>query len=146
MELTRRAIYKLVAAWVAASLALNLVWETAHIPLYTFPDGAGPLVIAYDILHCTVGDGLIALSAFVLTSLLLRDTGWIRQRAWVGALLVAVMGISYTAYSEWLNVYVRQSWAYSPLMPLVFGLGLSPLLQWLVLPFGITLLARRLSN
>ena len=93
----------------------------------------------------TVGDVMIAFCIFLVTSLLLRDTGWIRRRPWTGAVLVAVLGVSYTAYSEWLNVYVRQSWAYSSMMPLVFGLGVSPLVQWLILPFGITKLSRMIS-
>jgi hypothetical protein len=45
-----------------------------------------------------------------------------------------VAGISYTTLSEWLNVSVRGSWAYAPVMPQLFGIGLAPILQWLVVP------------
>lgn len=135
---------RVLGAWVLATFMLNLVWEVAHLPLYTFPEGAGWSLIVYDVLHCTVGDVMIASCIFLLTCLVLRDMGWIRRRPWTGAALVAVLGVSYTAYSEWLNVYVRQSWAYSSMMPLVFGLGVSPLVQWLILPFGITQLSRRI--
>ncbi len=45
-----------------------------------------------------------------------------------------MLGVVYTAFSEWLNLVVRQSWAYSPLMPVIGGIGLTPLLQWLVIP------------
>ena len=43
-------------------------------------------------------------------------------------LLATVLGVAYTIYSEWLNVSVRRSWAYSSLMPTVpfIGTGLSP--------------------
>lgn len=136
---------RVVGAWMLATFALNLIWEVAHLPLYSFADGTGWLLIVYDVLHCTVGDVMIALCIFLLTGLLLRDMGWIHRRTWTGAVLVAVLGVSYTAYSEWLNVYVRQSWAYSSMMPLIFGIGISPLMQWLILPFGITQLARRFS-
>ncbi len=46
-------------------------------------------------------------------------------------------GLAYTVFSEWLNVNVRRSWAYSDLMLILppFGTGLSPVLQWLVVPF-----------
>lgn len=137
---------RVLGAWVLATLALNLIWEVAHLPLYAFADGMGWLLIVYDVVHCTVGDVMIAFCIFLLTSLLLRDMGWIHRRPWTGAVLVAVLGVSYTAYSEWLNVYVRQSWAYSSMMPLVFGLGVSPLVQWLLLPFGITQLSRRMAS
>jgi hypothetical protein len=49
-----------------------------------------------------------------------------------------IVGIAYTIFSEWLNVVVRASWDYSELMPVVSALGLhigvSPLLQWIVVP------------
>ena len=50
-----------------------------------------------------------------------------------GAIATA-FGLIYTAYSEWVNVYQIGSWGYAPDMPLVFGIGVSPLLQWLVVP------------
>jgi len=55
------------------------------------------------------------------------------------------LGAAYTVYSEWLNTGVRMAWAYSELMPVVpgIGTGLSPLLQWLVLPpLGLWLCGR----
>ncbi len=54
----------------------------------------------------------------------------------------------YTVYSEWLNVYVKGTWAYSDLMPIVPGLevGLSPLIQWIVVPtFEILMVQHRTS-
>ncbi len=87
--------------------------------------------------HCTGGDLLIASSA-LLAALIAAGSGWPREaRAMrrVAALAVA-LGILYTVFSEWLNIVVRQAWAYSDLMPVVppFDTGLSPLLQWLVIP------------
>ena len=56
-------------------------------------------------------------------------------------------GVAYTIFSEWLNIVVRQSWAYSEAMPVVplIGVGLSPLLQWLVIP-GVAMLVVRRSR
>lgn len=48
-----------------------------------------------------------------------------------------------TGTLEWLNVYVWQRWAYSPDMPLVLGIGLTPLLQWLLVPVLTLWLTRR---
>jgi hypothetical protein len=46
------------------------------------------------------------------------------------------MGLSYTLFSEYLNVHIRGSWGYSGLMLIVPVLraGLVPLLQWIILP------------
>jgi len=37
-------------------------------------------------------------------------------------------------WSEWHNVYRAGNWGNAASMPTVFGIGLSPLLQWLILP------------
>jgi hypothetical protein len=52
-------------------------------------------------------------------------------------LLAAVaMGVGYTIFSEWLNIVVREAWAYRDIMPVipVIDAGLTPFLQWLVVP------------
>jgi hypothetical protein len=53
-------------------------------------------------------------------------------------LLLVIPAVGYTALSEWINTIARGSWAYSALMPVIrlggFEIGLSPLLQWLVIP------------
>ena len=54
------------------------------------------------------------------------------------AAVTIAAGLGYTGYSEWLNVYERQSWAYDPAMPTIdvagYAIGLSPLGQWIVVP------------
>ena len=49
-----------------------------------------------------------------------------------------MFGVSYTMFSEWLNIVVRKSWAYSELVPMIPGIdaGLSPLAQWVVIPLA----------
>ncbi len=59
------------------------------------------------------------------------------------AILFLGFGLTYTAWSEWFNTSIRAAWTYSPAMPLVAGIGLSPLLQWLVLPLLLVWIMRR---
>lgn len=42
--------------------------------------------------------------------------------------------MAFTAWSEWYNVYRAGAWSYAPKMPTLYGVGLSPLLQWLIIP------------
>ncbi len=42
--------------------------------------------------------------------------------------------MAFTAWSEWYNVYRTGNWGYTAGMPMIFGIGLSPLWQWLILP------------
>ncbi len=52
--------------------------------------------------------------------------------------LTVIFGLAYTLFSEWLNIEVRESWAYSDLMPVfpIIDAGLSPVLQWIVIPLA----------
>ena len=51
-------------------------------------------------------------------------------------LVYMVVGITLTVGFEFYYTQISMRWTYSDLMPLVppFGTGLSPLLQWLVIP------------
>jgi hypothetical protein len=133
-----RAAWGLIVRYASALGALSLVWETAQLPLYTLWEDAALSVIAYAVVHCTLGDVAIGTSALVIALVLTRAKA---ADAWnlcaVLPLLVAT-GIGYTAWSEYVNTVVQADWAYSALMPVAnmggFRMGLAPLLQWLVLP------------
>jgi hypothetical protein len=123
--------------YVIASFCGHLVWETLQLPLYTVWYEGGAWQIAFAVVHCTIGDVLIAVSALAL-ALLLFGLAWPRSRSEYQsyAAAVVVLGLAYTVYSEWLNVNVRGTWSYSAWMPRIppLGTGLSPLMQWIVVP------------
>lgn len=124
----------------------NLVWETAHLPLYTIWATGDVRELAFAVVHCTAGDVLIATSSVVL-ALLLAGAGWpVSQAARLRvATLAVIFGVGYTVFSEWLNIVVRRSWAYSSLMPVVpvIDTGVSPIAQWVVIPLMGLWWARR---
>ena len=131
---TYKALARGVLAWAALSFGLNLLWEVAQLPLYRIPQDQGPLYAAYAVLHCTAGDVLIAVTSFLITVGVLRDPDWLSSQPWRGVMLVTFCGFTYTVLSEWRNVYQTGAWAYSSEMPLILGIGLAPMLQWLVVP------------
>lgn len=131
--------------YLAVSVLANLAWETAQLPLYTIWGKGTAREKAFAVLHCTGGDVLIALAFLVGALVVVGDPAWPgRHFARVVALTV-LGGLAYTVFSEWLNVEVRLSWAYSLHMPVLppFGTGLSPVLQWLVVPALALWVARR---
>ncbi len=120
--------------WSVLAIALNLVWEIAHVRLYTIWVEADRLTVAWSLVHCTLGDAAIALTMFALAGIVLRQTDWPVSSPWSGSAIVTVGAMAFTAWSEWYNVYQIGSWSYTASMPMILGIGLSPLLQWLILP------------
>ena len=58
-------------------------------------------------------------------------------------LLFLSIGFGYTVLSEWYNTNVSKAWEYTSSMPTLFGIGVTPLLQWLILPPIVALMIRR---
>ena len=127
-----------LAAWGGAA---NAIWEFLQSPLYA-DFRAGAWHLAWTRLHCTAGDVLILLAAFWITAAAARTRGWVcMPRLWQAALFVAI-GFAYTIASERFNVSIRSSWQYAPSMPKVFGIGVVPLAQWVIVPTAVLALVR----
>ena len=131
--------------WSAIAFALNLAWAIAHLRLYTIWMEADGLRIAWAVFHCSLSDVLIALAMFALAGMALRRADWPLSQPWTGGAIVVIGAMAYTVWSEWHNVYRAGSWGYTAGMPLIFGIGLSPLLQWLILPPVMVAAYRKLA-
>jgi hypothetical protein len=88
------------------------------------------------VLHCTIGDMMIAALTLMTALVLVGRATWPSFGSRPVWLVTVALGAGYTVYSEWMNVSVRGTWAYAPIMPTVpvLGTGIAPLLQWLVVP------------
>jgi hypothetical protein len=124
--------------YMAGVALANLVWEFAHMPLYTLWETGSPSEIAFAALHCTGGDILIALASIMLALFLVGRASWPQVDSRRIIAVAVVLGLSYTLFSEWLNIEIRQSWAYRDIMPVVplVDAGLSPVLQWIIVPLA----------
>ena len=122
--------------YLAVTAVGDLIWETLHLPLYTIWNDGTPREKLIAVLHCTAGDVLIALGAWTLAVILVGQAAWPHEASRRVAIVVIVAGWAYTGFSEWLNIVIRRSWAYSDWMPVIpgLGLGLSPALQWIAVP------------
>jgi hypothetical protein len=134
------------ALWSALAFVLNLVWEIAQVRLYTLWAEADGMNVAWALLHCTLGDVAIALAMFAVAAIMLWRTDWPVLHPWIGGAVVVIGAMAFTAWSEWYNVYRAGNWAYTASMPMIFGIGLSPLLQWLILPPVMAIAYRRLVS
>lgn len=136
-----------IRIYLAVTAIGHLVWEFAHMPLYTIYASGTTREIVFAGLHCTAGDILIATAVLVVALIGFGESDWPATGAARIFAATLALGIGYTIFSEWLNISVKASWAYSEWMPVVpiIGAGLSPLLQWIVVPslaYGLAVGAR----
>jgi hypothetical protein len=122
--------------YLGVSLVGHFMWENLQLPLYTLWTTGTFGQKAFAVVHCTIGDGMIASLTVLIALALFGHALWPRAHAARVCAVTVGLGSAYTFYSEWMNTSVRGSWAYSDLMPIVpvAGTGLSPLLQWIVVP------------
>jgi hypothetical protein len=141
------AAARATSSWTLWLFALNLVWEAAQPPLYALGNDAEWPDVGYAVLHCSVGDAFIAFASYLLAAAVTRAPRWPVHRPFAGLLIVLVSGELFTIGAEWYNVYVVRSWAYGASMPTVLGIGVAPLLQWLVLPaIALAIIRRQWRN
>ncbi len=86
--------------------------------------------------RATLGDVGIGLLAYSCGAAAQRDGLWMLSARASGASAYLLVGIAVTAVMEYAATGPLQRWSYAPEMPIVpvLGIGLSPLLQWLVVP------------
>lgn len=122
----------------------NLVWETAQLPLYTISRTGSVGYRVFAVLHCWIGDLVIGMITMLIGSGT-AGSSWPFAHVRRAILVTLASGVAYTIFSEWLNVVVRGTWGYRSAMPVlpVIGTGVSPLLQWVVVPGFALLFAYR---
>lgn len=125
----RDFLYSGLAAAGTAFL-LHYAWEALHAPLYTnYGSLGGPLPLA---LYATLGDVFYTLFAVAVVALYRRDGGWIIRARGVDYAALALFGFCISVFVEYKALFLER-WEYAPAMPLLFGIGLSPILQMAVL-------------
>jgi hypothetical protein len=132
-----------IMVWVAVTFGLNLVWEVGQILFYTLWAETDLLTIANAVVHCSLGDLMIAAADFLIVAARRRRADWFLAGVWRGGALALSLGLAYTVWSEWRNVFVLELWTYSSKMPVVDGVVLLPLLQWIVVPIASWAVLRR---
>lgn len=129
------------------ALLLNYPWEFIQAPLF---EGMAERPHGAAVKACTqaaLGDSVIMLVAYWGVAALGRGRAWIAAPGWRDVLLFSSIGVAITVVIEWLalNGGWLNGWTYSSLMPIIpgLGVGLVPVLQWIVLPPLVAALVAR---
>lgn len=132
---------------VVFALLLNFPWEILQAPLF---DGMANAQHRQAIGTCSlaaVGDAIITLAAYWIVSACAVDRRWIvaPRAAQIALFLAAGAAVTVGIERLVLEGLWIQEWRYATSMPVLpgVGVGLSPVLQWLLLPPLVIWFARR---
>ncbi len=132
--------------WVFAMylLLLHFVWEMLQTPFYVDMATMAHWPATLFCLRATLGDVVIGLAAFGTAALLQRDRGWFLKPSRPALLAYLGVGLLATVLFE-RHAIATGRWTYASLMPVIPGLGVGviPVLQWIVLPWPALFLLRR---
>lgn len=133
--------------WVWAiviTLLLHYGWEMGQARFFTNFRWKSTVEHAWPCFKASLGDLGIAAASYALAALVFRRFAWpIRQDwLWPTTLWVA-SGLVITIVIERGALSIGR-WSYAPAMPTIGGIGLAPLLQWLVVPVVTLALVRSL--
>ncbi len=106
-------------------LLLNLIWEFSHYGLYTDLTGIPSIL---HLIIASLTDLVLISLIFLIISVFRKNMGWIEGPKRSDYFIIILFGIIIAAIIE---VYSLSNgrWAYTNLMPTIFGIGISPLIQ-----------------
>ena len=141
----RKIFKRFVLSLLVLGFLFNYAWELIQMPLYK----AAPFNFGH-IAFCalaSVADAIMVLLIYFGFALIYKDSFWIREMtAFRISLLMLVGGIG--AVAAEMRHLSYGTWAYDSSMPIlpVVHVGLSPVLQFMLLPFLIFYLGRRFTG
>ena len=119
--------YLFFAQFFSLSYLFNFLWESIHA--YLFYAGHQNYSLGFYfrmVAYAATMDALLILLLYLLVALFLREIFWKNKK---GYLLFFVFGLVLAAAIEYHAVFLASKWSYNALMPTIFGIGISPLIQ-----------------
>ncbi len=125
----------------------HFAWEILQAPLFASMNDTDHFAGIAICLRATFGDLVIALTAFWLAAVVGGGRYWFMDAGIRAGSTFFATGLLATVGLEYLNTEVTGRWAYDGIMPLlpIFGTGLSPILQWVLVPLFVLFYLRRLA-
>jgi hypothetical protein len=107
----------------------NFVWESLHAVFLYEDHDINAMEYVRMVSYVSAMDGLLILGIYFFVAALWGDIVWIRKMNAKQICTVLITGLLVAAAIEYRRVFVTSTWSYNHLMPSLFGLGISPLLQ-----------------
>lgn len=141
-KITGKKLLKVICYIFVVSFFVHLFWEVAHSFLYNWNE----LPLKNDIyfyipriIQATIGDGILMVCIYFLGLIKNKKINWVAKMKRSDYTLVILAGFFMALFVEEINVFWLGRWSYTPSMPLIpfFNVGLTPILQLLILPIFI---------
>ena len=138
-----------VKRWLAFALlvlTLNFAWEMMQAKWFASMEGLPLWRATLLCFRAALGDLVITAIAFALAAIVAKSATWpMQRRVAVATAAFVVIGMAITIAYEVFALSTGR-WRYDQTMPTLFGMGVLPLLQWLLLPVIDVLLFRLISR
>jgi hypothetical protein len=127
------------------AVGINFLWEMAQMPLYENMPFDDPMSW-WLCFRASLGDGIIVLAIWAIGIALFRSRGWFAPLGGWNTLVLLLTGAVIATVIE-IHALATGRWAYSGLMPTIpfVGVGVSPFIQLLLLPWLSMICADRLG-
>ena len=134
----KKTFYRFIFTTTVLSFLLNFAWELIQIPFYKNP--------SYNIDHiafcalASLADVIMVLLLYFGFALIFRNLLWIEHLNWKRIIIVILIGGTGAALAEIRHLSLG-TWAYADSMPIIpiVNVGISPVLQFMILPLLIYL-------
>ena len=124
----RKIFFNLTGIFIFSFL-LNFLWESLHgYSLYM------DHIIDSDkyvrmMLYMSFMDAVTIFSMYLVCAFFIKNILWLKDLNRKRLVIFFIMGLLVAVVAEYWAVYVSHEWHYNDRMPVIFGIGLSPLIQ-----------------
>ena len=146
-----RSRLQALVAFFVCSFAMHLVWENAQMRLFEIGNASVWTIFKMCFVATVTGDMLFMLILYSTVTLIHKDFWWPADVAsysdpatW---LIPIIVGVLLATNFELWAVYAVHRWTYRsmPLLPFIH-VGITPVLQMVVIPIGTITVCRWLAN
>jgi len=121
-------------AWSATVFALHFVWEMVQASWFASMQALPFWTATALCFRAAGGDLALTVVAFAIAGLVARSASWpLRARVAPAGAAFLLVGLAITIGYEMYALETGR-WRYDERMPTILGIGLTPLLQWTILP------------
>ncbi len=124
---------RLLFVLFCSAFLLNFLWEAIH-GAFLYEGLEKMISVEYVplILYAATVDSVLIVFMWGLSTLALKDVNLFKTKLAFSWVLFISLGLLFAIFIEVRAVFFENRWEYSSLMPTIFGIGISPLIQLVI--------------